>query len=149
MRQRLRRVGRKTPSVAFDRVGEIAGVGERKSKIQQHACLVGSDLERLSIGRDRSRGIASLAVAVGGKAERKGPAFADRVVEGVKLLERTREKRADSRIVSPGEMQARQSQRALIQVIALRQAFEPLHHVLGDRKSTRLNSSHVKISYAV
>ena len=62
------------------------------------------------------------------------PAF---VVEGAKLLERTREKRADSRIVSPGEMQARQSQRALIQVIALRQAFEPLHHVLGERGRIR------------
>src|SRR3712207_7114516 len=26
---------------------------------------------------------------------------------------------------------------------------EPLHHLLGDRKSTRLNSSHANISYAV
>src|SRR5690349_23202161 len=33
--------------------------------------------------------------------------------------------------------------------LRLRHASGPHHHCVGDRKSTRLNSSHVEISYAV
>src|SRR5690606_41655232 len=37
----------------------------------------------------------------------------------------------------------------LIVPLALRRGVTPGHNALEDRKSTRLNSSHVKISYAV
>src|SRR5213594_1046768 len=104
MRQRLGRVRRKTPPVALDRVGEVAGIGERETEIEQHACLVWSDLERFAIRRDRSRGIASLAVPIGDKAERNAPAFADRVVDRIEALELAREKATDARILASGEM---------------------------------------------
>src|SRR3712207_8018542 len=69
----------------------------------------------------------------------------ERLVRQVDVAHLTRGALLPARAAQPHGTDARRGQHLVLHVVAI----GPPRHVLEDRKSTRLNSSHANISYAV